>query len=122
MTKIELLKNMDDWLELPLSNSPMILAQVDKYVKQHGYSYKEIGRAVFYYFIILNRPFVKTYGIGIVPGVMQEANEYFENKKKEQERLKQQGDRLAEQVDRKVIKANPKRNRKGISTIKFEDL
>lgn len=122
MTKTELLAKMDEWIELPLSQSPMIISQVDKFVKQHGYSYKEIGRAVFYYFLILNRPFVKTYGIGIVPSVMQDANDYFEAKKREEENLKKQGEKLAEQVDRKVIKANPKRDRRGINTIKFEDL
>lgn len=123
MDKKELLNLIDEYLGIK-SQGTMIDRQIDNFKKQHGYSYKEIGRAVYFYFVKMNRPFKRDMGIGIVPYVVNEANSFFEQEKRRQNELERQGKILkkSQEQERDIIKAKPKNERKGIKLIKFEDL
>ena len=91
MNKKELLDWICDIFGIEKCNE-MILKQINKYVTERGYNYKDIARALTYYVDVKNnKPDIK-YGIGIVPYVIDEARAYYENLK----RIKEEQMRAAE--------------------------
>lgn len=126
MNKEQLEKIIIGQLKIP-NLTPMMKSQIVKF-KKSGLSYKDIGRSIFYYVNVLgrqpDREELKKYGIGIVPNLIDEANEYFEEKKKEQAFYRLQGRRLreAKQKRRKRIKAKPQRKPKPKGYIDIEKL
>ena len=88
MSKKELIELLTELLG-PLSD--MVLYQIDKFAKQ-GISYKSIARAVYFIFDVQgkDKKAVSTYGIGLVPNVMKEANYYYDSLKKKQDEQKKQ--------------------------------
>lgn len=88
MSKRELIELLTELLG-PLSG--MVLRQIDKFVRQ-GLTYKEIARAVYFLFDVQGRDkkSVSTYGIGLVPNVIKEANYYYDSLKAQQEKQAQQ--------------------------------
>ena len=64
--------------------TPLIRHQISNFVKQHGYSYKDIGRAFYYYAEVLGKELKLSGGIGIVPYFMDEAQKYFAAEKQKQ--------------------------------------
>lgn len=57
--------------------SEMILRQIHKYVRECGYSYKDIARALSYYVDVQNNTLELKYGIAIVKLVMKDAQAYY---------------------------------------------
>jgi hypothetical protein len=100
----------------------MIDGQISKFIKQHGYSYKEIGRAVYFYIEVLGNTPRKEMGIGIVPHVMDEAKRHFYKLEIEQKKRTEQGNILKEEKEVKEIFVDPKRKPRGIHKINIEDL
>ncbi len=89
----------------PLSS--MIQNQISKYY-QEGYTYKEIGRCIWYFYRINNNDIRKIdqYGIGIVPCVREQANAYYDNLKSKQEQQRIAAERVKEQSIKEIeIKA-----------------
>ena len=84
MTKQELLNFICEICEITECND-IILRQINKYVTGHGFSYKDIARALCYYVDVMGKKIQLQYGIGIVPFVMKEAQQYFEQERKKQE-------------------------------------
>ena len=81
----------------------MILRQINKYVNEHGWSYKDIARAFAYYVEVQgNTPDLK-YGIGIVRFVMDDARKYYETLQKQKEAQIQAAKETAAQEQNKVI-------------------
>lgn len=69
--------------------TPLIGRQIGRFRLEHGYTYKQIARAVVYLVQIRNQRFDPMFGIGTVPNVMDESERYFERLKREREaRLK----------------------------------
>lgn len=123
-------KQLEDFIkkELDIPNvTPMIKSQIVKF-KKSGLSFKDIGRSIFYYVEVLkrkpDREEIKKYGIGIVPNIVDEANEYFEEKKRQETFYRQQGRRLKDikRIKRKKIKAKPQREPKPKGLIDIENL
>lgn len=77
MNKKELIEHLTNVLGT-LSN--MVLNQIDKYAKT-GITYKEIARAVSFLYEVQNKDKkdVATYGIGLVPHVLAQANAYYDD-------------------------------------------
>jgi len=84
MTKPELIKLICELLGIEKPNR-MIETQITRFVTKHGYDYKDIGRALYYFVEVQkNKPDVSK-GIGIVPFVKEESTAYFEKLKREQQ-------------------------------------
>ena len=105
--------------------SQLIENQISKFVKQHGYSYKDIGRAFYYYAIILEREIKLDGGIGIVPYYMEPAQKWFKAEKERLAKLERQGReaKKAAQETKDIIKIKEvKRERRGIVKIDIENI
>ena len=84
----------------------LIKNQISKFNKQHGYSFKDIGRAFYYYVVVLEKEARLEAGIGIVPYYMEQALKWFEQEKKRIEKLEKQGyaAKIASAEKKEVIK------------------
>lgn len=103
MTKKELLDFICELCGLK-ECSEIILRQITKFVTKHGYSYKDIARALCYYVDVKGNVLDLKYGIGIVPYVADEATHYFEEEARKVEAQKAMAKREAA---RPVIKVKP---------------
>lgn len=123
MTKPELMNLICDLLKIPKVNR-MIETQITRFVTKHGYDYKDIGRALYYFVEVQgNKPEVEK-GIGIVPFVKEESTAYFEKLKREQQKQERQGEEVKEELnkERKVFKINPRKREIKNNKINIEDL
>lgn len=123
MTKKELTTLICDLLEIPQVNR-MIETQITRFVTKHGYDYKDIGRALYYFVTVQkNKPDISK-GIGIVPFVKEESTAYFEKLKREQQMKERQGEEVKEEFskERKVFHINPRKREIKNNKIKIEDL
>jgi hypothetical protein len=77
MNKEELCKFICDLFGWDECNT-MVLKQINKYVRECGYSYIDIARALSYYADIQGNTLDPKYGIGIVRFVMNDSRKYFE--------------------------------------------
>lgn len=81
-TKVDLEQKIKELFGI--TNIPnMISIQINKYARENGYSYKDMARALVYFYVILSKPVTKdktgnpTYGIGIIPSVIEDSRKYF---------------------------------------------
>ena len=88
MSKKELIELLTELLG---TLSAMVLRQIDKFVKE-GLTYKDIARAVYFLYDVQGRDKkdVSTYGIGLVPLVYNQANQYYEDIRLRQEEQRAQ--------------------------------
>lgn len=123
MNKKELEQVICELLDIPSINA-MIDSQISKFIKQHGYSYKDIGRAVYFYVEVLGKKLKKEMGIGIVPYIMDDTKKYFYKKQLEEKKRSEQAKILKETnaSERVEILVKPKREKRGIIKIKIEEL
>lgn len=123
MTKKELTNLICELLEIPQVNR-MIETQITRFVTKHGYDYKDIGRALYYFVTVQNNKPDVSRGIGIVPFVKEESTAYFEKLKREQQMQERQGQEAKEEFskERKVFKINPRKREIKNNKIKIEDL
>lgn len=99
----------------------LIKNQISKFKKQHGYSYKDIGRAFYYYVKVLGREAKLSGGIGIVPYYMEDATRFFEAeilRIKEAER-QAESFKKAEKVRKEIKVKEVKRESRGIKKMKL---
>ena len=102
MTKQELCKIICQLMGCEECNA-MILRQINKYVNEHGWSYKDIARAFAYYVEVQGNTPDPKYGIGIVRFVMDDARKYYETLQKQKEAQIQAAKETAKQEQNKVI-------------------
>jgi hypothetical protein len=117
MSKVELIKILEELLgSLPT----IVLKQITKF-RQQGITYKEIARAASYWFDVLGRDknTINTYGIGIVPNILPEANQYYNNLKQQQERRKNQ---FLNKEDVEIREVSPQRRIIRKEEIKIDEL
>lgn len=93
----------------------MVQKQIDKF-HASGITYKEIARAVYYMFQVQGRDAesVSTYGIGLVPGIKDEANQYYEQIKQRQEKQANQVRNFKKVSTKEVTPLKRKNIKKGI--------
>ena len=128
MNRQQLEQLIKEELEIP-NLSPMMKAQIVKFRKS-GLTFKEIGRSIFYYVNVLkrepDRDELRKYGIGIVPNVVQEANEYFKAKNKLNEFYRQQGIKLKQsklkERKKKKFKVKPRKRKNTDKHINLDEL
>lgn len=77
MNKEELCKFICDLFGWDECNT-MVLKQINKYVRECGYSYIEMARALSYYVDVQGNTLDPKYGIGIVKFVMTDSRKHFE--------------------------------------------
>jgi hypothetical protein len=109
MTRKELEQLICELYGVDAINS-MIDAQITKFQKLHGYSEKDIARAVAYYVEVQGQVPDRRKGIGIVPFVMEEAQRYYNAQVVERARLKEEAQKITQGVT-KVIKVKPRKNK-----------
>jgi len=107
MTRKELEQLIAELYGVEAINS-MIDSQITKFQKLHGYTEKDIARAVAYYVEVLGNVPDRRKGIGIVPFVMEEAQRYYNAQAVERSRLKDEAQKI-KQGETKVIKVKPKK-------------
>lgn len=123
MNKKELRDLICELLEIKAVNH-MIESQITRFVTKHGYDYKDIGRALYYFVRVQgNKPEVNK-GIGIVPFVKEEATAHFEKMKREQQLKERQGEEVKQELnsERKVFKINPRKREIKNNKINIEEL
>jgi hypothetical protein len=108
MTRQELEQLIAELYQVEKINS-MIEAQINKFQKMHGYTEKDIARAVAYYVEVQGNVPDRRKGIGIVPYVMEEAQNYYNAQIAERSRLKIEAQKINEVGTKKVIKVKPKK-------------
>lgn len=123
MTKVELINLICELLEINKLNS-MIESQITRFVTKHGYDYKDIGRALYYFVRVQNNKPDVSRGIGIVPFVKEESTAHFEKMKREQQMQERKAEEVKEESAkvRKVFIANPRKREIKNNKIKIEDL
>jgi hypothetical protein len=123
MTKPELMSLICELLEIPKVNR-MIETQITRFVTKHGYDYKDIGRALYYFVRVQNNKPEVDKGIGIVPFIKEESTDYFEKLKRDQQKQERQGEEVKEELnkERKVFKINPRKREMKNNKINIEDL
>ena len=76
MTKEQLCKIICQLLNIDKCTQ-QILSQINKYVTEHGWSYKEIARALAYYIEVEGGKWEQKYGIAIVKFKIDEARKHY---------------------------------------------
>ncbi len=99
MNRLDLTNYIEGLMGSTLSS--LVLNQISRYLAD-GYSYSDIGLSLDYYANVLGRPLDPKYGIGIVPHVLAEAREYFDKIYAEEDRLREQGEKLKNMKMEKV--------------------
>lgn len=97
-----------------LTNKPissLVENQIKKYVLQ-GMTYKEIGRGVYYFYSVRHNDInnIDKFGIGIVPSILKEANNYYNSLARKQEEQKDAAKRLQEKEIKEVTFKPNRRN------------
>ena len=123
MNKNELKDVICDLLGIDKINR-MIDTQITRFVTKHGYDYKDIGRALYYFVEVQGNKPDKSKGIGIVPFVKEDATKYFEQLKREKQRQLREGEKLKKELEKekKVFKINPRKREIKNNKINMEDL
>lgn len=109
MTLEELRKLIISIINKPISS--MVETQIQKFYNQ-GISYKEIGRSVYYFYVVHDNDIhnIDKYGIGIVPKVLNEANRYYNSLAQKQEEQRNAAKRLQEKEIKEVTFKPNRRN------------
>lgn len=113
MTRKELIEFLTEILG-PLPE--MVIKQIDKYIKM-GLTYKEIARSAAYIFEVtckVPKNSISQFGIGLVPSYVKEANEYYENIKRQQDKQAHQVINAATVSKREVQPQGRKKRKRGI--------
>jgi len=66
--------------------SQMVEAQINRFVIELGFSYKEIAQALVFYVEVEGNKYDPKFGLGIIPHIRNRANAYFEKKRKDKEK------------------------------------
>jgi hypothetical protein len=66
--------------------SQMVEAQINRFVIELGFSYKEIAQALVFYVEVEGNKYDPKFGLGIIPHIRNRANAYFEKKRKAKEK------------------------------------
>lgn len=118
--KKELRELICETLSIPKTTNT-IEKQINRFVMELGFSYKEIGRAIVYGLTIKKITYESIFGIGFVQNIVPEANRYFENLKKEREKQLKSIEEANKQSNIILKMGEPKKRRK-IKTIDIEKL
>jgi len=122
MTKAELEKLICELLGIDEVNR-MIKTQITRFTTKDGYSYKDIGRSLFYFVKVKKQVPDVTRGIGIVPFVKDDAHKYFEALKyKENQQDKEANKIRNNDIDIPTYLVKPTRKDKGRRIINMEEL
>ena len=122
MNKAELEKLICELLGIDQVNR-MIKTQITRFTTKDGYSYKDIGRSLFYFVNVKKQKPDVSRGIGIVPFVKDDAHKYFEALKyKEQEQTKEARKIREGNIDIPIILVRPTRKDRGRRIINMEEL
>lgn len=101
----------------------LIKSQISKFVEQHGYTFKDIGRAFYYFNQVLGKEIRIAAGIGIVPYYIDDARKYFEKEKQRLDELQKQGEALKNSKATNTIEIKKvKRINRGIKKIDMTNI
>lgn len=82
--------------------TPLISSQLYKFTTEYKMTYKEIARCIVWYVEVEKKKFDKAYyGIGLIPNIREQANQYYEKQKQiqlEKERIQAEKEREAKEI------------------------
>lgn len=98
----------------------LILKQVKEYKNEYGYSYGAMTYTLWYCKEILNKAFIKKYGVSLIKYHYDDAKNYYS----QQEKLKEQMDKLSDvKIKTKIAKSiSVPSNKKSTSLINLDNL
>lgn len=98
----------------------MVKKQISKLSTQ--YSYKDIGRCIYYFFVVKKNSVDSyyRYGIGIVPCVYEEATRYFEKIKSQKDTQREAAIKILK--DKQSIKITPNRRSFNKEEVNIDEL
>lgn len=84
MTKNELRKMVKEILNLE-TIPPLLESQIHRFRMELGLTYKEIARALVYFFDVQKNEYKPAFGVGVLPSIVPEANKYYDKLRKQRE-------------------------------------
>ncbi len=82
--------------------TPMINKQIGRFSMQ-GWSYKDIARCIVWYTEVAGQKLIPMYGLGILPNIKEQADEYFKKLELDQQRQKAEAQKVIEYQDNNII-------------------
>lgn len=120
MTKPELRDFIKDVLGIEKVPS-MIESQINRFVIELGFSYKEIAQALVFYIEIEGNEYDPKFGLGIIPHIRDRANAYFIKLRKDREKQKRSVEEAKQQPDI-ILKVNKVKRKNKKPKIDIENL
>lgn len=100
----------------------LIQNQITKYIREYQWSYKDIARALYYFFVEMDNDTSRSQGIGIVPFIMEDSKKFFADLERKQELARQEASEY-KQNEVIVIKCKrPEKGRKNKQLIHIENI
>jgi hypothetical protein len=100
----------------------LINNQITKYIREYQWSYRDIARALYYFFVELGNDPKKSQGIGIVPYVMDDSRKYFADLERQQELARQEASEMKDNPVIVIKCTKPETGRKRKKLIHIEDI
>jgi len=85
------------------SITPIVTKQINRFVIENGYTFKQIAQAIVWYDEVEHGTFKPQYGIAVVPNVMEEAQKYFKKLELDQQRQLAEAQKIVEYQDNNII-------------------
>lgn len=102
--------------------SLLIKKQITTYVVEHEYTYLEIARALFYFYVVQEGDLSKARGIGIVPYVMADARKYFKDLERREIQQSLEAKKLQESVQPVIVCTTVGKKRRRQRSINIENI
>lgn len=85
--RIKLLDTISNIYNIPYPTG-MMLRQMKQFREERNYKYNDQAKALWYGKHVLKKQFYSSYGLGLIPYIIDDAVKYFEDNKKRQEKMK----------------------------------
>lgn len=100
----------------------LIKQQITKFVTKHGYSYKDIARAIYYFVEVKKQEPDLSRGIGIVPYMHEDSKKFFERLKQDQLRQEREAEKMKKSKEKPIFYVKPKKRKKPNKSLNMEDI
>lgn len=85
------------------SITPVVKNQINRYVLEYGYTFKQIAQAIVWYDEVEHGTWKPQFGIAVVPNVMEQAQKYFKQLELDQQRQLAEAQKIVEYQDNNII-------------------
>lgn len=82
---------------------PMVSKQINRFILDYNMSFKEIARCLVWYVEVHGAVMKPEYGIGILPNIREQAEQYFIQLELDQQKQAAEANKVAEYQDNNII-------------------